>query len=435
MDTSTLTLTNPLSSRFGWPRTSRQEKFKKLSEQSDLTTYRIFFQGKNQDIAILTVPLNLPKYRLANGRTISGQQEYLAKHSTITSDYFLKDPELLDVQETQHQLLLKLVKQSNLLDYFKDTGNKQVEPILLDEYGFVINGNRRLASWRELYNEDRKKYDHFAYIDIAVLPHCDEKEIDKLEAQLQIAPDIKAKYSWDTQANMIFQKQEQHNFNTKDVADLYGLKESEVKELLDMRAYAAEYLKTRGKENYWSEISENEFAFRKLIQSRSKRTSIGEQELFKEAAFVLIDDPEAVGERLYEAIPNTEKHLDLIKLKLQEEFNVELPKQHKDIDQIFCVSNSADSIDIPLSREISKPENGNRVREIITEIITSQKELKKDMLNAHYLLKKLAKANSELAAAVEHGLRPETHREGAEKQLKIMEDYISKIYKWLNGNA
>src|SRR5574337_1413439 len=190
-------------SRFGWPKPKRTEEFAKLLANPSGATERVVFQGKTLDIPIVRVPIELPKYRLVNGRTASLQAEHLAKNPKSRADLFSGDPELWDAQEAQHHLLLQLAKQANLAGFFDDTANRQVNPILLDESGFVVNGNRRLATLRELLHTEAGKYAHFQHIDIAVLPHCEEKEIDRLEARLQIAKDIRADYSWDAQANMM----------------------------------------------------------------------------------------------------------------------------------------------------------------------------------------------------------------------------------------
>ena len=121
------------------------------------------------DLPIVRVPIELPKYRLANGRTSSLQAEYLAKNISVRDDIFSGDAELWDAQTAQHELLLLVVKKQDLRKTFEDPANKQIEPILLDEHGFVVNGNRRLCCWRDLYYQDSSRYGHFAYIDVAVL--------------------------------------------------------------------------------------------------------------------------------------------------------------------------------------------------------------------------------------------------------------------------
>lgn len=427
---------NPTSSRFGFPQALRQEQFRRLAGATGLPTHRVVFKGLPHDFAILRVPINLPKYRLSNGRTASAQEEYLATHSNRPRNFFDQDSELLEVQEIQHELLMPLAKQADLLDTFRDPINKQVEPIILDERGFVVNGNRRLAAWRSLYSEDPKKYCHFAHVDAVVLPYCDEKEIDRLEAAYQIQKDIKADYTWDTTANMMLHKRKLHGLADKELGELYGMKETDVRELIDMRNYAAEYLRSRHKENHWSLVSDDEFAFRKIVTGRLKLQSAGEQELFKQAAFILIDDSADVGGRLYEAIPGIQEHIAIVKAQLQARFKVTPSATGDGLDEMFGgIAQLSGAIDIPLSVEIQKPENAEEAREIIVDVLESQKQLKKDARTANALIKMLADANAKLSTAVSQCLKPETNTMGVAEQLNELTGKIDHIRRWISGNA
>lgn len=428
---------SPTGSRFGWPKPLRTEEFKRLLGTLPGATTRIVFQGKNADINIIRVPIELPKYRMANGRTASLQAECLAKNPKLRADLFSGDPELWDAQEAQHGLLLQVAKQSDLQKYFEDVTNKQVDPILLDENGFVVNGNRRLSCWRELLHQDSVKYGHFRYIDVAVLPHCDEKEIDRLEATLQVEKDIKADYSWDALANMMMAKQKRDGFSNKELADLYRMKEGEVEELFDMRAYADEYLRSRNKANLWSQVSEHKFAFRKIVASRPKISGIGNQEVFKEAAFTLIEKPDEAGGRLYEAIPDIMESLELVKEKLQEEFNVKPEAASSGIGDLFGGGQASGdgALELPLAKEIQKPENVEKARKIIVEVIESQRQLKKDSKAAGYLLDCCAKAQALLTAAVKDGLRPESKKTGVAKQLDAIQAQVDRIRKYLDEHV
>lgn len=426
----------PTASRFGWPQPSRVEEFKKLIPASTETA-RLVFQDKLQSFPIIRVSIDLPKYRMANGRTASLQAEFLAKNPKSRPDLFSGDPELWEAQEAQHNLLLQLAKQGDLRAYFEDVSHQQVDPILLDENGFVVNGNRRLATWRDLLHDDSAKYGHFRHIDVAILPHCEEREIDRLEASLQIEKDIKADYSWDAEANMMLAKQRRDGFSNKEIAELYKMKESEVEELLDMRAYASEYLSSRGKKDHWSLVSEAEFAFRKVAQSRQKIGGIGKQEVFKQAAFALIDNPEEAGGRLYEAIPAVMEHLDIVLTKLHEDFEIKAEQGAggtQAVDDLFGGGNgqTSDALDIPLAKEIQKAENADRARKIIVEVIESQKQIKKDSKDAGYLLDCCSKAQAALVAAVGKGLRPESKRNGVAKQLDQIEALTHRIRDWLD---
>jgi hypothetical protein len=425
----------PTGSRFGWPRPARIEEFKKLLATPATATTRVVFQNKNTDIAIIRIPIELPKYRLANGRTASLQAEHLAKNPNVRSDLFSGDPELWDAQQAQHELLLQLAKKSDLAKYFEENTNQQVDPILLDENGFVVNGNRRLSHWRELLHNESAKYGHFRHIDAAVLPHCDEKEIDRLEAALQIQKDIKADYSWDAQANMMLAKQKRDGFSNKDLAELYGMKESEVEELLDMRAYADDYLRSRNQPDRWSLVSEDEFAFRRLVNSRQKVSGVGAQELFKQAAYTMIEKPDEAGGRLYEVIPAIVESLDAIKDKLQAEFDVKVPQASHALDELFGGGQGIAGSDLPLAKEVQKPENAVKVRKIIVEVIESQRQLKKDSKAEGYLLKCCANAQAALAAGIKEGLRPESKLAGVAKQLDQITNQVALIRKYLDEHA
>lgn len=91
-----------LDSKFGWPRLKREQEFATLHKAKKLPTHRMVFQEKTQDFPIIRVPIELPKYRLENGRTSSNQEEYLAKNPKVRGDLFTGDSELLDAQQIQH---------------------------------------------------------------------------------------------------------------------------------------------------------------------------------------------------------------------------------------------------------------------------------------------------------------------------------------------
>lgn len=423
-------------SRFGWPLNKRKEHFDQcLKSGASKHSHEIKFQGTTQAFQVVAIPIQLPKYRMSNGRTASLQQEHLARNQGLAKDFFKSDPELLNVQEVQHEILLQVIDEEGLSKFFSDPANDQTEPIILDDNGFVINGNRRLTAWRNLYYSEPTKYPHFSHVKAIKLPHCEERELDKLEAALQIHEDIKADYSWDTQANMMLQKHEEHGMALQEIADIYKLKLSEVEELIDMKSYAAEYLRARGKEDIWSLVSKSEYAFRKISESRRKMSDApsGRKELFKQAAFVLIDSTEKEG-RLYESIPEIFQYLDKVQEKLQEHFKVQPAKADKGIDDLFGKQATVD-ISGPLAIEIQKSNNAAQAKLIITEVIKAQTELKKEAKNAGYLLKKIADANADLQAAINDALRPESTSNGVEDQLTELEGKVARIRKWLAENA
>lgn len=432
----TVAMPEEVHSRFGRPQPKRIAEFDALLKKHDGRTFPVEFQGAPKYLNVIRIPIDLPKYRLGNGRTVSLQEEHLARNPTLRQDLFSGDAELLDAQEAQHSILLELGGLSDLRKHFENTRNVQEGPLVLDENGFVVNGNRRLSTWRDLYEGDKTKYAHFRYIDVVILPHCDEREIDRLEARLQITKDIRADYSWDTFANMLHQKRVKDGFSNADLAQLYDMKESKVTEFLDMRQNAMDYLKSRGKANMWSEVSDKDYAFQKLVGTREKMPDVGSKALFTEAAYVLIERPEEAGGRLYDAIPAVGEYLDQVREKLLGAFPVEAPKADANLEGLFGGAPAkGEARDTPLAVEIQKPENAARARQIIVDVIESQKQLKRDSKQANFLLNSCTSAHTSLSNAVKDGLRPESQRDGVEAQLKGIESQLAKIRSYLEQHA
>lgn len=423
---------------YGWPLPDRREEFRKLATQPSRESHRVAdFKGETVSLPILRVPLNLPKYRISNGRTASAQQEWVAtKH--VQPDFFDNgDPELNDVQIAQHHILTGMVREEGLLAKFEDSANKQVDPIILDENGFVVNGNRRLCCWRLLYAKDPAAYGHFGHIDIVVLPHCDEQELDRLEAKLQIEKDIRSDYTWDAEANMMAQKQRLHGFTTPQLAQLYGKTKREIDDLLAMRELAAEYLRSRAKESAWSEVKGDRYAFQELLKAMSGTSSAGDRELVKQASFALIDDSGQAGERLYAVIPKVREHLAAVKESLTEAFPLPSPRTDATAEEAFGGPSTPSVVaparpELALVAEIKKDAASvKRAREVVIETIRSQDEQGRERDAADFLFKTLKKANALLQNASGHGLRPESACVGIAAQIDSMREALKRIEVWL----
>ncbi len=424
---------NPKESRFGWPKAARKEEFAARLAQNPQAHYRVVVENVQMDLPIIKVHQNVPKYRMENGRTASAQVEWLAKHPDKPKTFFKDDPELWYVQEAQHELLLKLVERTILRKFFANPLNKQVDPILLDEDGFVVNGNRRLATWRDLFHSDRTKFARYEYVDVAVLPHIDHRAIDKLEAKLQIEPDIKDDYTWDAEANMMLAKRAE--YGDLGLAELYNKRESQIRELLDMRDYAEEWLKSRGKEHMWSLASDKELAFRRIVTTRAKVGGTGRQQLFKEAAFALIDNPDEVKDSLHDAINGMALNIEPIVDKLKAAFDIKKPATDADTEDLFGGApppgGGAEAIDLALSQAITGGDNASKARQIIVDFIETQKMLKREAKSAERLLDCCAKANSMLEEGIKLGLTAETKTDGVEAQLEQLATKIERIRSFL----
>lgn len=422
-----------MEQRFGYPLERRAKELAASKSNPPLGHDRIMVKGQLHNLEIVRVPIGLPKYRLSNGRTASLQEEWLANNPEQPEDFFEKDPEMLVAQEEQHRLLLSLIKEEGLYDLFKDPTNIQVNPITLDEHGFVINGNRRLCCWRELYNLKPEDYPHFSHVDVVVLPHCDEKEIDRIEADFQIKKDIRANYSWETRAIMMRQKQRLHNLTDSEVAEIYGIRKVDVEEAREMLALAAEYLRSRGHENQWSRVGD-EFAYRELRKAQQRLPAAGDKELLKRAAFSLLDDASSAGGRLYAVIPKIQEHLEAVKISLVKAFPVEVSTPDPVTLELFGgpAPSAKPDLAIPLAAEITREENVAKAREIIVYAIATEEELKKEKKKEDQLLELVSAANTKLQSVISGALRPESSVDGVGEHLDEIEQKVKHIRDWLS---
>jgi hypothetical protein len=143
---------------------------------------------------------------------------------------------------------------------------------------------------------------------------------------------------------------------------------------------------------------------------------------------------------LYSSIKDVASYINVVRDRLQDVFQVEVTQTDNDIDDLFGaapVANAAavahvSAVDVALAAHIQKPENAQSAREAIVDAIESQRQLKKDAQTANFLLKKCAKAQSELMDAVQAGLTVDAVTQGVELQIQQIEGLLNRIRQFLN---
>jgi len=412
----------------GWTYPKRKKLIEELIATPSSKTHGINFQGTFQYFGIYSVPIGLPKYRLNNGRTYAAQAEYLAKNADLSADFFTKDPELDTAIKVQHELLKELIQDRELLEYFKT--HRQEEPLVLTHEGFVLNGNRRLCAMRELLESDPKTYSHFEHVDVVILPPAEEKDIDELEARLQIHQDIKADYSWITFAFMLKRRQEDHGYTADHLARLYERKTSEINELIDMLAYAEDYLKERGWTGEYHRVEKAEYAFEQLRKKRSKFNTEQEKEVFEKISYSLLDNPE--GGRLYDLIPETANYLEKILDRIEDELEIPQREEEDVVEDILGGKgigghrNFQGIIDV-----FDDEKNRENVRAIVIDIVKGEQLKEKEKKRKNFVLNQMKKANAALTDAA-NAISTETSKSGIEEQIEAIDTSLSKLRSWLN---
>ena len=191
------------------PRAEREATIQKRAESSTEPGTLWDFRGDKTTLKIISLPIDLPVYRMDNCRTYSDQQDAIAKEN-LDKTYFAKGQELSSVQAVQHTILAKLAKKqaisvSPIVDVLDQEGQR--EPILITSTGVVVNGNRRLSAMRELYAEDESVNSQWAHVKCMILPaDTSPDEVDDIEANEQARPQTKLEYDWIGDAQLVRRK-------------------------------------------------------------------------------------------------------------------------------------------------------------------------------------------------------------------------------------
>lgn len=452
----------PSMKQFGEPLLTRKSEIATKAANSK-TLYPLEVMGKYQRLKQITVRIGLPVYRISNGRTRTFQREYLAIHPDAAPDLFTKDPDSLEAQRAQHQILRKLAEDEDLLKEFQ-SGTQQTEPIIVTSTGVVVNGNRRLCVWRTLFYQEPEKYKHFEFVDLAVLPEdCDEEEIKALEKRLQIQKTHRAEYKWHNKAAMMKEEREAGATPEK-LAKSYDVSKKEVDTLIGALEYAEIYLRKIGKPDQWSIVDGDEFAFKAMVDERKKITDQGRKELFEAVCFTLIEHKDYQG-RLYSSIPEIAENLDAIASALQEKgllpqapkpqqptlpdqpAQPTTPEKPSDDGQDAGGTPAAeddDDIDL-LGGETTKKDtfselaaavqgSGIKLGGLVKQITDEQKSLKNEQKSAKYMINALSSVAKSLWNVRNSGLNDNTITEGAGAQIATIEEHLKAIKSWLDAH-
>jgi len=422
------------------PLPTRLQFINDLLKSNPESSWQLNFQGAPKQFGVYTVEIGMPVYRLSNGRTKSAQLEFIALHNK-PEDFFTKDPDSIEALKVQHELLKKLADKADLLDYFKNPRHFQTEPLILDQYGYVVNGNRRLCVWRELLKEDREKYGKYAHIKVLILPPCTEKDKEELEDNLQLAPEIKAKYSWVNRAIRYKEKMERYNWAPKDIARENDLdKESIVSDYLDMLQHANKYLEDRGAKWQYSRVEEKEYGFAQLIRYRAKFKDIKKADIFTALCYKEFDEDQA-DNRLYQKIADIYKNIDDMISKIVEDncpntkiedikpSSVVIPNQGISTVELNTQKRSAAvsaEQAIRITNIINDPKNKERITSIVEDTIASNKCRDRQCKKEKQLFENVKGARDKLRLAYEH-IIPESITEGVDDLLEEIIKYVESI--------
>lgn len=188
-------------------------------------TKKINYKGKNVDMPVYRIPLELLYYNDKNDRIAT----YLSKYKASKGNF----NDL--TREEKNKLIQSYIIDSNPIDMKKTKDNirkfqQRVAGVVLTD-GRVIDGNRRFTCLRELFKETGLS--EFSYFDAIILDGVTDKEIKKLELEIQHGEDKPVDYNPIEKLVGIYNDIIKGEFTIKEYASSIDESEKKVQKLVD----------------------------------------------------------------------------------------------------------------------------------------------------------------------------------------------------------
>lgn len=386
----------------------KHERETRISNSCAASTEKISFyeyQNSAQQLPVIRVPIELPIYRMANGRTRTEQLKYIRQHS-LDQGFFGNGQENEDAQQAQHEMLDAFSKEgtTSIMPIAKvlEEG-KQTSPLLITSAGIIVNGNRRLAGMRELYASDNAKFSEFSYVNCMVLPaSTTEKEIKEIEVRLQMQPETKLPYTWVNEA-LTIKDLTLSGFKKEEIARDMRKSPPEVTAALQALSHAEIYLKDwRNEPEEYEQVEKGKQLFSDM--ARDLKDKVGEHlELSRRIAFVIQDNSGNLGTRAYAFNFSFGKKTQDVAELLAGRLGIDLtsqPAANDDGDSSSLEVDLGDEGDSesfkPLIDVLDDPERREEVAQELISVCESIRATEQDQKRGQAALKSVKDANTKL---------------------------------------
>jgi hypothetical protein len=376
-----------------------------LASVTASTETRDFYDFRNQktQLKLVRIASDLLVYRMENFRTYIDQHTYIIREGKPT-DFFLAGQENESVQQLQHEILAQLARKGRadsivpVIDVLKT--EKQREPILISHRGVVVNGNRRLAGMRELYDEDSTANAEFSHVDCLVLPaDTTPEEIVDIEARLQAKPETKLDYDWIGDC-LLIQKLLDLGRTTAQVADRLNRKQAEIKNALAALGEATVYLKDWAKaEGDYTRVRDSEQFFKdlpSLVQGKEE----GLADASRVIAWNLFENRDQLDDRLYAFNTVFGKNAADVMDRVAERLGIPLSGDTVEDDGSFDVDVDAPetaTIYQPVIDSLRDPAKKEEALDVLIEVSRGVLERERGRKSSGAALKAIITANTRLS--------------------------------------
>jgi hypothetical protein len=386
------------------PRSERETVIEKRISNSDEFGETIYeFRSGSHNPRVISVPIDLPVYRMENCRTFSAQQSDIATQD-LEKDFFAKGQELSTAQQIQHNILAKLAKQGtgSVTPIFSELEKDgQRASIIISSTGVVVDGNRRLAAMRELVRSSNGAVDErFTHVKCAVLPtDTTRDEIDDIEADLQARRQTKLEYDWIGDARLV-RRQVNKNRTTKEVADRLRRSKPDIENVLqaldEADLYLSEWVEKPGQ--YDLVAAEGQQIFGDIPKNTANKES-GLVNASRAIAWSLFENRNRITGRVYNLNAAFGKLapqvLDIMSDQL--ELDDILDQESDDDDFAFDIDgDSTEKNYLPIIDALRNEETKDDAVTVLIEACETAIELDKGQKNEKAALKALSQVNAKL---------------------------------------
>jgi hypothetical protein len=222
-----------------------------------------------KELPVVHMEVTWVRFSTLNHRTRAEQFQIIRDSNNPT--LFTADPLGNAAQDAQYRILAAQEGFDALKEDLRV--RKQQEPAVLTADGVLINGNRRSAALRSLYNSTPPHLDA-RYVTCLVLPEdATPAELLDLEAELQVARDFKEEYSWINEALLIEELYDRESKDYVRVGARMHRDPSDVRQLHEKLQQVHQLVSLSGGARLHIDFKENESAFDELtkhIRNKSK---------------------------------------------------------------------------------------------------------------------------------------------------------------------
>ncbi len=385
------------------PRSEREAMITKRVEASNEFGETIYdFRSGNYTPKVISLPIDVPVYRMENCRTFSAQQTEIAREG-LDKDFFALGTELTTAQQAQHEILAKLAKQGTesvtpIISVLQEDGQR--ETILITSTGIVVNGNRRLSAMRELMRrKDGSVDERFTNIRCTVLPpDVTRDEIDDIEADLQARPQTKLDYDWIGDARLI-RRQVDKGRSTKQVADRLRRSKPDIENVLqaldEADLYLSEWLEKPGE---YDRVQEGQQIFGDIPKNIAKKDS-NLQNASRAIAWSIYENRDKISGRVYRLNPAFGKLAPKVLEILEDQLEIETSDDSGDDEDDFIIDIDGDDTAkdyTPIIEALRDDTAENENIDTLIDACETAIELDKGQKNEQAALKTLSQVNAKI---------------------------------------